>query len=875
MSVRFGLLMLAFLWTTLYGVVQRFWILDFGFWIRKSTVQVQNQKFLSEVIAATGLLALATVGFFWQILLTPNAWMPAGGGDLAPFLYPNYHFAAEHVRQGVIPLWNPHLYSGAPFAADIQSGLFYPVNLLIFLLVPKLTFEWLEYLAIFHFWLAGTTMYLCLRLLFDDVGQTSVCPAPHNLSKSQKSLSPMPAFAGALAFEFSDLFIVHFGNLNMIAVAAWLPLVFLLFYRSLLKSSFGLAAASGAILAIATLAGHIQITLFILITVGLLAVWWLFAEQSPFVPRLFRSFTSLLLCLLVTVGLSALLILPAYQMSGYTPRAELPYNESVAYSLQPVQLIGLLIPNYFGRDPALHWGPWERVETGYIGILTLLLAMIGLFLHPSRLKYYFFGLAIIALLLAMGGYTVLHGWLYATVPGFNQLRAPARFILLLDFSLATLAAMGLHQLRLPLDRPTQETLAKLLKPLTWGLGAIIVVATPLAYYAMLITQDRDPSIFHRASAAATGVVTFAILTIASLVWLHLAQRGNLLKENPSKKMGFFEGFCNHGVQSEALTYSKVPLCYTVDSKTSIGLAAILLIGLDLFTLGHNVDVGHANPTAKFDHPAALAFLQSDPNFFRLEVTTDVWHLWQPDSALLHHMNDVWGLYNPLTLADTTLYWSGAPPRSSGRYNFLGIKYIIASKAGAPADGNIVPVFDADPDINIYLNLEASSRLLFVHQATVVANHEAAWQAIRTTDFDPTKTVILEQEQILSGGDFARVDNGKPFSSTLALLQYDNDMATIALTSDQPGYLVLSEAYYPGWQAMIDGQPTPIYRANYAFRAVHVSAGAHTIKFVFAPLIWKIGLAISGLTLLGLLSWLGISVLPQRVKKQPFGSNTID
>src|SRR5262245_60379490 len=93
----------------------------------------------AEVIAARGLLALAAVGLFWQILFTPETWMPAGGGDLAPFLYPNYRFAAEYLRQGIVPLWNPHLYSGAPFAADIQSGLFYPVNLLLFILVPDLT----------------------------------------------------------------------------------------------------------------------------------------------------------------------------------------------------------------------------------------------------------------------------------------------------------------------------------------------------------------------------------------------------------------------------------------------------------------------------------------------------------------------------------------------------------------------------------------------------------------------------------------------------------------------------------------------------------------------------------------------------------------
>src|SRR5687767_2633327 len=116
----------------------------------RSFLQSSNlPTFLAEFLIVAGLLALATVGFFWQILLTPSTWMPAGGGDLAPFLYPNYHFAAQYLRQGIIPLWNPHLYSGAPFAADIQSGLFYPINLLVFLVVPQLTYEWLEYLAIF------------------------------------------------------------------------------------------------------------------------------------------------------------------------------------------------------------------------------------------------------------------------------------------------------------------------------------------------------------------------------------------------------------------------------------------------------------------------------------------------------------------------------------------------------------------------------------------------------------------------------------------------------------------------------------------------------------------------------------------------------
>lgn len=769
-------------------------------------------SFIAEVAAAWSLLALATIGFFWQILFTPNTWMPAGGGDLAPFLYPNYRFAAEHLRQGVIPLWNPHLYSGTPFAADIQSGLFYPINLLVFLLAPNLTYEWLEYLAIFHFWLAGATMYLCLRLL--SAGTHHQSPNP--------PLSPLPAFAGALAFEFSDLFIVHFGNLNMIAVAAWLPLIFLFFHFSLTRSSAGWAAAAGAILAAATLAGHIQITLFILLMLGLYALWHfgflifdfqlsiLGASGRPStIPHLVRPWLHLFVAVLVTVGLAALLLLPAYQMSQHTPRAGLPYQEAARYSLHPAQLAGLLVPNYFGRDPALHWGPWERVETGYIGIMTLLLALVGALLHRGRFKGYFIGLGIIALLLALGGYSLLHGWLYALVPGFDQLRAPARFILLLDFSLAALAACGLNQLLRPLDEQARVRLSILLKGLTWSLGGLIIVAAPLSYYALLVTQDRNPAIFNRAAGAATGVAMFAMFAIAALVILHLIN-SNWLREKWA------------------------------------GIAVILLIALDLFTLGYNVDAGHQNPVAGFEHPEALAFLKSDPNFFRLEVTTDVWHAWQPNTALLNGLHDAWGLYNPLTLADTTLYWSAAAPRSSGRYNFLGIKYIIASKAGAPADGNIVPVFEGDPQVNIYLNQDALAPVLFVGQATVAPNHDAAWQAILAPDFDPAATVILEQGQPL---------DTQP-NSALALLSYSLHRVVVSVQTDQPGYLVLPHAYYPGWQASVGGQPQPVLRANYAFRAVYVPPGEHTVAFEFRPAIWPVGVVVSGATLLALLLWAG-------------------
>lgn len=68
-------------------------------------------------------------------------------------------------------------------------------------------------------------------------------------------------------------------------------------------------------------------------------------------------------------------------------------------------------------------------------------------------------------------------------------------------------------------------------------------------------------------------------------------------------------------------------------------------------------------------------------------------------------------------------------------------------------------------------------------------------------------------------------------------------------STAAGILFLSDNFYPGWTATIDDQPTPIYRANYTFRAVVVPAGKHEVKFIYQPLSVKLGLIISAVSLL--------------------------
>ena len=216
---------------------------------------------------------------------------------------------------------------------------------------------------------------------------------------------------------------------------------------------------------IAYLAGHIQPFLYILFAIGIYAVYEALMDVAaergahtvpqPFTPGslapLARPLAYLAVFLAFTVAVAGISLIPNVEMSSQSLRESLSYADAARFSLAPAEMIGLFVPGLLGRGPAIHWGPWERVEIGYIGILPLILAALGLIWRRERTPRFFALLGLVSLVLAMGLYSVVHGWLFL-VPGYSQIRVPARFIFLLDFALAALAAYGFDALLRPLSR---------------------------------------------------------------------------------------------------------------------------------------------------------------------------------------------------------------------------------------------------------------------------------------------------------------------------------------------------------------------------------------------------------------------------------------
>ena len=763
----------------------------------------RQSRFLRHVALPTLILLATTLGYFWRILFTPDAWKPAGGGDLVSFLFPTYRFAAATLRAGWIPFWNPHLYGGVPFLADMQTGLFYPPNLLLFLLAPAFPYKFMEWMAVLHVFLAGLSMYLCLRCL--EPGRPLRVPA---------------ALLGAITYMLSDLFVIHFGNLNLVAVAAWLPLIFVLFWRSLRTRQLWLAASAGALLGVATLAGHLQITLYIGLALGTAAV-----VESLEARRGGRNwawaFLALGITALVALVVTALVLLPALEYAGLSPRAELSYWDAARYSLIPGLLGEMLVPALFSsREPSLYWGAWDRVAVGYVGILALILAGLAVLLRRGRRVRLLVVLAVVAFLLALGGASVFHGWAYLLLPGFGQIRAPARMIVLLDFALAALAALGLDRLLRPMDHRTRKLFGKAWKGLIWIGGAAMVIGSAWAYLVVFQAQGGDLTLFWRVSAASNGVV-FALLMLGSaLVWLGARRSGQL-------------------------------------RRSTLAWLAVGLVFFDLATIGAYTDLGRKPPTKGYDHPLVVEYLKSDTGFFRIDSNTDIAEVWQPNLALMAGLYDLSGVDNPLVIADLQRYLEGTGGRSTRLYDFLGVRYVLGSKEVTLDWDKYSLAFDGDPAVNVYRSDTAMPRASVVHQAVVASDHEDAWQRLHEPGFDPVVTVILEGGQQLDG----ELVGGE--EAVALVKQHGPNRLEIDVDSPSAGYLVLSEPFYPGWRATVDGEPESILRANYAFRAVPVPAGVHQVTMTFQPASWPAAVVISLGGVLVLLVATGVIVWRRR------------
>jgi hypothetical protein len=372
--------------------------------------------------------AAVFLGLFGSVLFSKrDVLLSHPDRDLAALFVPLRVFAAEQLRAGHVPLWNPHIFCGIPFLGDFQSAFFYPLTWLHLVLSPALAINWTIAIS---FFLAAWFTALCCR---------------------RRNVGIAGSLLGGLAYALSGAFFFRFleGNLAMVEAMTWMPLVLLCIDRILDEASILWCLIGGLAVALMLLAGfppnvYNTALIFALYT----AARFIHAPRKPTVVML------LALMGIGAAGLCAIQILPGLRASQEAVRAAgTSYDFAADGSLPPENVLTLFSARIWGDDYHYPYTGrsylWE--SSLYIGMATTLLAAAGIVLGPRKHKWPLILCAAIAFLLALGTYAHfgsfnLFRFLFNHFPLYNRFRTTGRFGYQVTLCLAILAAMGVDEI---------------------------------------------------------------------------------------------------------------------------------------------------------------------------------------------------------------------------------------------------------------------------------------------------------------------------------------------------------------------------------------------------------------------------------------------
>lgn len=349
-------------------------------------------------------LAFALTWRLWTPNLADRRWIQPG--DFSDQFYPWARFLSDELNARRLPLWNPYIFGGYPFHADPQAAVFYPVQLLVALLLGRggLGYRELELELPLHFALGAIGMYAFAGRI---------------------SGSRLGGAVAAIAFGFGGFLTSYPAQqLAMLRTAAWLPLYLYCLDRALEGRRWLIAA--GGVLAVIVLAGHTQTAMFALYLGVAYALW----RGDSWRERLIAAAVPPALA----AGLAAVQLLPTLEFVGVSTRDQLPYD-SAAYGYELKALPGVLLPG------------WRGERALYLGIAPLALAALAL-ANRSRAALFWGVCAGLALMVSVGGRTFLFPVLYLAAPGWGTFRDQERAAAIWSCAVAVLAAYGvvaLHQ----------------------------------------------------------------------------------------------------------------------------------------------------------------------------------------------------------------------------------------------------------------------------------------------------------------------------------------------------------------------------------------------------------------------------------------------
>jgi hypothetical protein len=732
---------------------------------------------------AAGIFGAACFLFWWLRI------REAGGDrvqlfanfDVLMYWLPLLREAAAQWRAGAVPLWNPYQALGTPLLATQQVAALYPFNAL-YLLLASGTAWWITALA--HQWIAALGLYALCRTL---------------------GLSAPAAVLGGISYAFSAVLIAKCIYLpDELICVAWLPWMFAAAERVVNRPAVSTTVALAAVCSLHILGGDADTIARASELLGAYVVLRLVTQPCNASERR-RAATALGAAAMLALLLTAVQWLPTLELVRHSVRdlGRMTAAQQAGFALNLEELFLTRV-----RGVAV---------LSISSSLPLVLALVGWVLWSRRAVAWFFGAAAMVIVaLALGPATPLYGW-FRYLPSGTWFRVPLRFMNLWPMCVAPLAAAGAEALLIAASRQQWRRVVRV------GIGSALIVLAIKAGFAL------------RNEAARVWLVLVVFDALPLILVAGLAKAAHRGALRLSGRVGTaLATFCIFAVPV---------VLFQPDSLPPQRVADLYAPYADLFAQLRNerparvlslLPVADGRMWAKLGSYFEVPVLNDFEPLSLMDFRDFAAALRGPEPASVESMLDVF-------TGDV------APPHphfDSRLLNLSGVRFVVvepgktANLAQWFAPGvSLVPWRESRTAV-VYENRTALPRAFFVLASGLSVSRSGCVDTLLREDFDPMTQLIVEQPMNVAVGATAA-------AGSVRIVEYTPGRISMDITAGGDGFVLLTDAFYPGWVGRSDGStPAAIVRADCFFRAVPVSAGRHEVVLEYTPRSFRLGAAVS-------------------------------
>ncbi len=703
--------------------------------------------------------------------------------------------AAEWRASGHLPQWNPFLFGGHPVFTGF-GDLFYPSAWLRFVLPTAIA---MNVSFVVHYLLAGLFLYWLLRMLH---------------------LSWLGAVTGATAYQLSGVVVslMSPGHDGKLFVTAMLPLMLIGLVWAVRRRRPEGYALLGLATGLALLSPQYQMTQYALITCGVFTLYLAFGDPEGLTTRdRWRAVAGAAGGVALGFGISMIQVLPFFHSIPYGTRAEAGgYAWSTTYALPWSHVPELLVSGFTGHHET-YWGPNAiKLHSEYLGLPVVALAALGVGSSRRRLVWWLGGIAVLFLLVSMGGATPFYHLWYAIVPFVKKTRAPGMALYVVAFAVSALAALGVERLeRGEGKRASQIALAAA------AFLALLGAAGVLGSIAEALARPLG----REASAAQSSITTGTLGTAVGLA-----------------------------------AVAAIALGFLTGRLKPLGFAALLVlaVGADLFRAGREFWRWSRPEQEAFRLDPIIQHLQTIPLPYRV-LDAGVY----PGDLLIRHRVPVVLGYSGVELGDFDDLLGGRNQwtnlRSRHLWDLLAVRFAVFPDTVRLPGFHLVtgPVATAVGQTGFLYAADSVPPYARVVPAAVKGDTGEVIPTLIDPRLDYDLLVLFDRFEPVNPLPLLE-QMPPPSPSRATFTHWSPGRMSISLDPPPPApsYLLVSENWYPDWHASVDGASAPVLRGDQTFITVPVPAGARQVELTFASRRYARGRLIMWASLVLLALWAG-------------------